>query len=71
MDECKHKWIYQEKQLKTNVTGYENYTAHYHRVDLYFCENCCEIKKVEEKQNVDLPFGGVRNLPAYAPIWYQ
>lgn len=71
MSKCEHKWVHQEKQLKTTVTGYENYTAHYHRIDKYFCEKCCEIKSVEQKESVNLPFGGIRNLPKYAPIWYQ
>ena len=71
MSDCEHKWIFQEKQHKTTVDGYENYTAHYHRIDIYFCEKCCEIKKVEQKEMVRLPFGGIHNLPKFAPIWFQ
>jgi len=71
MKECEHKWIFQEKQLKTRVTGYENHFAHYHRIDIYFCEKCCEIKKVEQTATVSLPYGGIHNVSAFAPIWYQ
>ena len=71
MSDCEHKWIFQETQHKTTVSGYEHYTAHYHRIDVYFCEKCCEIKTVEQKESVSLPFGGIRHVLKYVPIWYQ
>ena len=71
MNNCEHKWVFQETQQKTTVSGYEHYTAHYHRIDVYFCEKCCEIKKIEQKESVNLPFGGTHRLQIYAPIWYQ
>ena len=71
MNNCKHKWVFQETQQKTTVSGYEHYTAHYHRIDVYFCEKCCEIKKIEQKEAVSLPFGGTHRIQQYAPIWYQ
>lgn len=52
MDNCEHKWVFQETQQKTTVSGYEHYTAHYHRIDVCFCEKCCEIKKIEQKESV-------------------
>ena len=71
MDNCEHKWVFQETQQKTTVSGYEHYTAHYHRIDVYFCEKCCEINKIEQEEAVSLPFGGIHRLQQYAPIWYQ
>lgn len=72
MEECKHKWVFQETQKKTTTTkdsqGY--YTAHYHRVDVYYCEHCCEIKKTEQKESVSLPFGGIHHTDDFAPVWY-
>lgn len=72
MSECKHKWIFQETKRKTSTTydrgGY--WTAIFHRVDIYFCERCCEIREVEKKQDVKLPFGGIRHVSDFAPIWY-
>ena len=71
METCNHEWIFQESQHKTSVSGYEHNTAHYHRIDVYYCKKCCKIKEIEKKESVSLPFGGIRNLPKYAPIWYQ
>ena len=71
MEECKHKWVFQETQRKMQTTGDNgHYTAHFHRVDVYYCEHCCEIKKLEQKESVRLPFGGIRKPEASAPIWY-
>ena len=72
MNECKHKWIFQETQRKTSTTCGEGgyWTAHFHRVDVYYCENCCEIKNVEKKESVCLPFGGIHHVSNFAPIWY-
>ena len=71
-DSCEHKWIFQETQKKMDVTtsrgGHD--TAHYHRVDVYYCEKCLKIKKIEQKEDVSLPFGGIHNLSKYAPVWY-
>ena len=71
MKNCEHKWTYQETQKKVDVTGYENYTAHYHRIDVYYCEKCCEVKTREQKEEVRLPFGGIHHLGSHAPIWYK
>lgn len=70
MNTCRHKWIFQETQKKTSISGHEHKTAHFHRIDVYYCENCCEIKKVEQKESVKLPFGGTRHLSDLAPVWY-
>lgn len=73
MEQCKHKWIFQETQKKTTIettSGGSRY-AHFHRVDVYFCENCCEIKKVEQKENCSFPGWGGNNTKAVAPIWMQ
>jgi hypothetical protein len=72
MNECRHKWVFQETQRKTNTTydGNGNYTAHFHRIDVYYCENCCEIKEMEKKQSIELPFGGIRHVGDFAPVWY-
>ncbi|SHN01305.1 hypothetical protein SAMN02746066_04362 [Anaerosporobacter mobilis DSM 15930] len=70
MENCDHEWIFQETQKKTSVSGYEHYYAHYHRIDLYYCKKCCEQRKIEQKEGVSLPFGGIRNLPKFAPVWY-
>ena len=70
MCECKHKWIFQETQKKRSTSGYEQCTAHFHRVDVYYCENCCEIKELEKKESVSLPFGGSRHVEDFAPVWY-
>ena len=70
-DNCNHKWVFQETQKKTYTTSNSgNYTAHYHRVDVYYCEKCLEIKKIEQKECVSLPFGGIHNVSKYAPVWY-
>lgn len=72
MSECKHKWVFKETQRKTSTTcgkgGY--WTANFHRIDVYYCENCCEIKEVEKNQSVRLPFGGINHVSDFAPIWY-
>ena len=72
MNECKHKWVFQETQRKTTTTYSHggNWTAHFHRIDVYYCENCCEIKEVEKNQSVRLPFGGSKHVEDFAPIWY-
>ena len=72
MENCNHKWTFQETQKKvsTKSDSYGHYTAHFHRVDVYYCENCCEIKEVEKKQLVNLPFGGIRHVDDFAPVWY-
>lgn len=71
MNECKHKWIFQETKKKTYTSSNNgHYTAQFHRIDVYYCENCCEIKEIEKKQDVRLPFGGIHHVYDYAPIWY-
>ena len=72
MSECKHKWVFQEKQRKTNCTYESNgdWTAHFHKIDVYYCEHCCEIKQIEKKESVSLPFGGIEHVEDFAPIWY-
>lgn len=69
-DSCEHKWVFQETKKKTHVTGYQNKTAHFHRTDVYYCEKCCEIKEIENRGSVNLPFGGIHNVQKYAPDWY-
>ena len=70
-NKCNHQWVFQEDKKKTTVS-YNNgyYTAHFHRVDVYYCENCCEIKELERKESVSLPFGGSRHVDDFAPVWY-
>lgn len=71
MNECKHKWIFQETKKKTTIScNNGHYTARFHRIDVYYCENCCEIKNIEKKESVSLPFGGSRHADDFAPIWY-
>lgn len=68
---CEHKWVFQETQKKTTLTNSKgHYTAHYHRIDLYYCERCCELKKKEQHADVNLPFGGSHHPEKYAPVWY-
>ncbi len=71
MDNCKHKWVFQETQKKRKLENDSGtYTAHFHRIDVYYCEKCCKVKKAEQKESVKLPFGGTCHLSTYAPIWY-
>lgn len=72
MNECKHKWIFQETQKKTytKCNNQGDWTARFYRTDLYYCENCCEQKKVEQEKTVRLPFGGTRHLDDFEPEWY-
>ena len=67
---CEHKWVFQETNKKTHITGYQNKTAHFHRIDVYYCEKCCEIKEVEKRESVNLPFGGIHIVQKYTPDWY-
>lgn len=69
---CQHKWIYQETQKKTHISynGNGNYTAYFYRVDVYYCENCCEIKEIKKQEKVYLPFGGKNHVHDFAPVWY-
>ncbi len=70
-NERKHKWVFQETKKKTNLSSNNgNWVAHFHRVDVYYCEHCCEIKNIEKKESVSLPFGGSRHAKDFAPIWY-
>ena len=71
INECKHKWVFQEAKKKTTLSSNNgNWVANFHRVDIYYCEHCCEIKNVEKKERVCLPFGGCRHANDFAPIWY-
>ena len=70
MDDCKHNWVFQEKSKTYRISGYEHYTAHFKRVDRYYCSNCCAIKEMEKQESIDLPFGGIRKVLKFAPVWY-
>lgn len=71
MNECKHKWIFQETQKKTYLECERgDWTATFYRVDLYYCENCCEQKKIAQEKVVKLPFGGANRLGDFEPVWY-
>jgi hypothetical protein len=70
IDGCIHEWVFQETKKKTHITGYQNKTAHFHRIDVYYCKKCCEIKEIETHASVNLPFGGIHNVQKYAPVWY-
>lgn len=38
MDNCKHKWVFQETQKKRKLENDSGtYTAHFHRIDVYYC----------------------------------
>lgn len=73
MNECKHKWIFQETQKGVYTKGdwYGNHTAYYTRIDVYYCENCCEIKEIKKEAIIELPSGSQRDLKCHAPIWWQ
>ena len=70
MNECEHKWVFQETKKKTSIRYQNGYTAHFDRTDIYYCEKCCEIKKIEKGEYVDLPFGGIHHVKDFAPSWY-
>ena len=71
MSECTHKWIFQETQKQSRVTTEDEHrTVHFNRVDVYYCENCCVIKKIEQKESVNFPFGGMYFPESFSPIWY-
>lgn len=70
-NKCKHKWVFQEAKKKTTLSSNNgNRVAHFHIIYVYYCEHCCEIKNVEKKESVSLPFGGCRHAENFAPIWY-
>ncbi|MBU3173347.1 hypothetical protein [Clostridium estertheticum] len=70
MEDCKHIWVFQETYKKFKISGDRTQIAHFTRVDRYYCSNCCEIKELEKKESVDLPFDGIRNIKNFEPIWY-
>jgi hypothetical protein len=70
MEGCRHNWIFQEAYKNCNISGYEHHTAHFKRVDRYYCSNCCEVNEIEKKESVSLPFGGIRKVLNFAPVWY-
>lgn len=71
MNECEHKWVFQETKKKTSIRYTSNgYTAYFDKIDIYYCEKCCEIKKIEKGEYVDLPFGGIHHVKDFAPSWY-
>lgn len=71
MSECEHNWVFQENSKKSSITGYEHYSAIFTRIDRYYCSRCCEIKEIEKKESVSLPFGGIRNIQSFAPVWFK
>lgn len=71
MSECEHNYIFQDTSKKHFVSGYEHYTAHFERVDRYYCSKCLDIKEVVKKEAVSLPFGGIRNVIGFSPAWYR
>lgn len=72
VEKCNHKWIFQETQQKRHTTNNNgHYTAHFERVDVYYCEKCLEIKNIEQGASVSLPYGGIHNVLYYAPVWYN
>jgi hypothetical protein len=71
MNECEHKWVFQETKKKTSKRYTSNgYTAYFDKIDIYYCEKCCEIKEIEKGEYVDLPFGGIHHVKDFAPSWY-
>ena len=70
MNECEHKWVFQETKKKTSIRYQNGYTAYFDKTDIYYCEKCCEIKKIEKGEYVDLPFGGIHHVKDFAPSWY-
>ena len=71
MSECEHKWVFQETKKKTSIHYTSNgYTAYFDKIDIYYCEKCCEIKEIEKGEYVDLPFGGIHHVKDFAPSWY-
>nr|WP_295681194.1 hypothetical protein [uncultured Lachnoclostridium sp.] len=70
-NQCDHNWVFQETTRNYKISGYQNYTAIFHRIDRYYCQKCCEIKEIEKKEAVSLPFGGVHYPVRYAPTWYR
>lgn len=71
MSDCDHNWVFQDTNKKSHATGYEHYTAVFERIDRYYCSHCCEIKEVEKKEAVSLPFGGIRHINDFAPTWFK
>ena len=67
---CNHSWVFQETYKTYKVSGCENYSTTFIRVDRYYCTNCCEINEITKQESVNLPFGGVRNILSFAPVWY-
>ena len=49
MNECEHKWVFQETKKKTIIRYQNGYTAYFDRTDIYYCEKCCEIKKLKKE----------------------
>lgn len=71
MAECEHNYIFQNTNKKHSITGYEHYTAVFERIDRYYCSKCLEIKEIVKKEAVSLPFGGIRNVTKFSPVWYR
>ena len=55
MSECEHKWVFQETKKKTSIRYTSNgYTAYFDKIDIYYCEKCCEIKEIENKKKTNI-----------------
>lgn len=72
MEECNHKWKFQETIKKVQGRGNRigGITAYFYRTDIYYCENCCKINRKHCEGSVDLPTGGRNNIENYEPEWY-
>lgn len=71
MLDCEHNYIFQDTSKKHSVSGHEHFTAHFERIDRYYCSKCLDIKEVVKKEAVNLPFGGIHHVTSYAPTWYK
>ena len=56
------------KKVEITPTRYGYKDALFRRIDVYYCEKCCEIKKVEQTEKVFRTSG--INMEKDAPIWY-
>lgn len=45
--ECNHKWIHLSTHYQQSSAGYN---TEYIRLDVFFCEKCCETKEVEKRE---------------------
>lgn len=66
-----HKWIFHETQKDMLFEGSSdrgNRKVTFNRVDVFYCENTCEIKEIEKTETVELVWG--EKSEDVKPIWY-